>query len=187
MATEKAAKSAVSGSIDIGFCIELDSFMENQIENNKTYRMTRQRKVILDEVRRENSHPSADEVYEMVRKRIPRISLGTVYRNLEILVEQGEIQKLELGGTVKRYDGIPKKHYHIRCIECGRVDDAPVAPLNQLEDALYGATVYTIIGHRLEFMGLCPNCTARGGESHAYGADRMLDRIHPNSIEIEDS
>ena len=124
-----------------------------------TYRMTRQREVILEEIRRAKVHPSADEVYEMVRKRLPRISLGTVYRNLEILSELGEIQKLELGGDIKRFDWDPKKHYHVRCLKCGRVDNAPIAPLREIEDELYGATVYTIIGHRLEFEGLCPRCT----------------------------
>jgi Fur family ferric uptake transcriptional regulator len=59
--------------------------------------MTRQRRVILEELRKVNTHPSADEIYEIVRKRLPRISLGTVYRNLEILSESGDIQKLEPG------------------------------------------------------------------------------------------
>ena len=93
--------------------------------NNLNLRMTRQRKVILEELRKVDTHPSADEVYEMVRKRIPRISLGTVYRNLEILSERGDIQKLELGCTLKRFDGVPENHYHIRCVDCGRVVDAP--------------------------------------------------------------
>ena len=123
--------------------------------------MTRQREVILKELRSAKIHSSADEVYERVRRYIPRISLGTVYRNLEILSEMGEIQKLELGGDIKRFDWNPKKHYHIRCMQCGRVDDAPIAPLQQVEDELYGATVFTIIGHRLEFEGLCPDCSKK--------------------------
>ena len=127
----------------------------------RNLRMTEQRWVILDELRRHNNHPSADELYERVRSRLPRISLGTVYRNLEILSELGEIQKLELSGSLKRFDGIPNKHYHIRCIDCDRVDDAPIAPLNQIEDELYGATVFEIIGHNLEFTGLCPACTRK--------------------------
>lgn len=122
-------------------------------------RMTRQRRIILEELREHNIHPTADVLYEMVRKRLPRISLGTVYRNLEILSALGEIQTLEMGGSQKRYDGDPSKHYHIRCMRCGRVDDAPIAPLNQLEDKLYGSTVFTIMGHRLEFLGLCPECS----------------------------
>ncbi|MBW2605494.1 MAG: transcriptional repressor [Deltaproteobacteria bacterium] len=123
--------------------------------------MTLQRKTILNILRQTNSHPSADEIYERVRKQLPRISLGTVYRNLEVLAGIGLIQKLELGGTIKRFDWNPNKHYHIRCLVCGRVDDAPIAPLNKLEDELYGATVFSIIGHRLEFEGLCPDCTEK--------------------------
>ena len=123
--------------------------------------MTRQRKTILNILRQTKSHPSADEIYELVRKQLPRISLGTVYRNLELLVKMELIQKLELGGTIKRFDWNPNKHYHIRCLCCGQIDDAPIAPLNKLEDKLYGATVFSIIGHRLEFEGLCPDCTEK--------------------------
>ena len=124
-------------------------------------RMTRQRKIILEELQKVNTHPSADEIYEMVRLRLPRISLGTVYRNLEILSELGKIQKIQLSGSLKRFDWNTNKHYHIRCVRCNRVDDAPIAPLNQIEDELYGATVFEIIGHNLEFTGLCPACTRK--------------------------
>jgi Fe2+ or Zn2+ uptake regulation protein len=129
--------------------------------------MTRQRKVILEELLKQNAHPSADEIYQMVRRRMPRISLGTVYRNLEVLVNMGKIQKLELSGALKRYDWNTNKHYHIRCVCCDRVDDAPIAPLNQLENDLYGATVFEIIGHNLEFTGLCPECSKKTAPNHA--------------------
>ena len=144
---------------------------------NQTHRMTRQREMILEEIRRAKAHPSADEVYLMVRKRLPRISLGTVYRNLEILCELGEIRKLDLGGGFKRYDWDPKMHYHIRCLECGQVDNAPIAPLQTVEDELHQATVYTIIGHKLVFEGLCPSCSqkAASGEIQRPGQD-MADR-----------
>ncbi len=128
-------------------------------ENN--LRMTKQRKVILQELRKLNFHPSADEIYGIVRERLPRISLGTVYRNLEVLSALGKIQKLELSGSLKRFDWNPTKHYHIRCLHCDRVDDAPIAPLNQLENELYNATVFEIIGHNLEFTGLCPDCSRK--------------------------
>ena len=129
--------------------------------------MTRQRKVILEELLKQNDHPSADEIYQMVRRRIPTISLGTVYRNLEVLVSMGKIQKLELSGALKRYDWNTNKHYHIRCVCCDRVDDAPIAPLNQLENDLYGATVFEIIGHNLEFTGLCPECSKKAAQNQA--------------------
>jgi Fur family ferric uptake transcriptional regulator len=122
-------------------------------------RSTRQRQIILEAIQDLKAHPSADELWAIVRQKLPRISLGTVYRNLEVLTDMGHIQKLELGGTVKRFDWNPQRHYHIRCLQCNRVDDAPLAPLNQIENDLYGSTVYEIIGHRLEFIGLCPHCS----------------------------
>lgn len=123
-------------------------------------RMTRQRKVILEELNKLMTHPSAEEVYEVVRKRLPHISLGTVYRNLETLSELGEITKLEFGGTIKRFDPNPEEHYHIRCSLCDHVVDAPMAQLEHIEDQLSAETEFKIIGHRLEFYGLCPACAA---------------------------
>ncbi|GBC63369.1 transcriptional repressor [Desulfonema ishimotonii] len=133
--------------------------------------MTRQRRVILEELKKMKSHPSADEVYEVVRQHLPRISLGTVYRNLEILSELGQIQKLELGGTLKRFDSNTRKHYHIRCINCDRVDDAPMVFMENIEDALDDSTGYKVIGHRLEFLGLCPGCMEKALERNTLDAD----------------
>jgi Fur family ferric uptake transcriptional regulator len=120
--------------------------------------MTAQRRIILEELRRVHSHPSAGEIYEMVRKRLPRISLGTVYRNLEILSDFGMIQKLETAGTQKRFDGIPENHYHVRCLSCGRVDDVAADPDPMIHEALAEISDYEILGHRIEFVGLCPEC-----------------------------
>ncbi len=128
------------------------------MQKQSNFRMTRQRKVILQELCQVDTHPSADEVYAMVRKRLPRISLGTVYRNLEILSESGDIQKLELGCTLKRFDGTTKKHYHLRCIRCDRVVDAPVDFEVSIDHGMKGATDFKIIGHKLEFIGICPEC-----------------------------
>ena len=124
-------------------------------------RMTRQRKTVLDVLKGMDTHPTADEIYDRVKQKLPRISLGTVYRNLEVLSELGEIQILELSGSLKRFDWDPHKHYHIRCIRCDRVENAPLAPMNQLENKLYQSTVFEIIGHNLEFIGLCPECTEK--------------------------
>jgi Fur family ferric uptake transcriptional regulator len=121
--------------------------------------MTRQRKVILEELRKINTHPSADEIYEIVRKRLPRISLGTVYRNLEILSESGEIQKLEPGCSLKRFDGDPSDHCHIRCVRCDRIADAPMIPDLDIDLEQVNPTNFEIIGHRLEFLGVCPICS----------------------------
>ncbi len=124
----------------------------------RKFMMTRQRRVILEELRKLDSHPTADEVYEMARGRLPRISLGTVYRNLEILSECGLIRKLELGGTQKRFDGNLRNHYHVRCIRCGSIEDVPLEPLTTIENAIRKVSDYEIIGTRLEFIGVCPRC-----------------------------
>ena len=124
-------------------------------------RMTRQRRVILEELRKVKTHPSADEIYEIVRKRLPRISLGTVYRNLEKLSESGDIQKLEPGCSLKRFDGDPTDHCHIRCVRCDRIADAPMAPDLEIDLARVNSTDFEIIGHRLEFLGVCPICSAK--------------------------
>jgi len=122
------------------------------------FRMTAQRRVILEELKKLHSHPSADEIYELVRRRLPRISLGTVYRNLQILSECGLIQKLELGSGQSRFDGNPDNHYHVRCVRCGRVEDVAIEPIPIPESAVRELNNYDISGHRLEFIGVCPNC-----------------------------
>ena len=129
------------------------------MQKHSNLRMTRQRKVILEELRKVDTHPSADEVYEMVRKRLPRISLGTVYRNLEILSRSGEIQKLETGCNLKRFDGIAENHYHIRCLQCDRVIDAPEGFDIAVNHDLPTTNGFKILGHRLEFVGICPDCS----------------------------
>ena len=126
-------------------------------------RMTHQRQVILDEIRKVKTHPTADEVYDLVRKRLPRISLGTVYRNLEILSARGLIQRIGPASQQMRFDGDTEDHYHLRCVSCGRVEDAPMISVGDLEDAVRNQTDYSIVGHRLEFMGICPACRKDGG------------------------
>ncbi len=132
--------------------------------NHHKFRMTSQRKVILEELRGVDTHPTADRIYEMVRRRLPRISLGTVYRNLETLADQGLIRKYESAGSQRRYDGDPSNHYHIRCLRCGRLDDAHVTPMRDVEQRLRDRTDYEIVGHRLEFVGVCPACRRRGSD-----------------------
>ncbi len=126
--------------------------------------MTQQRQVILEELRKANSHLTADEVYQMVRRRLPRISLGTVYRNLEILSESGIIKKLELGGAQKLFDGEAEAHYHVRCLSCGRLDDVSgdLSPI--ISDVFRDVSDYEIIGHQLVLIGLCPGCKSHREE-----------------------
>ncbi len=120
--------------------------------------MTPQRRVILDELGRLHEHPTVRELFGRVRRRLPRISLGTVYRNLELFSQRGLVRTVELGTSERRYDGETHNHYHVRCIRCGRIENAPVERLGGLEERLAKASGYEIVGHRLEFEGICPAC-----------------------------
>lgn len=125
-------------------------------------RMTKQRQVILEELRAVTSHPTADEMYDMVRRRLPNVSLGTVYRNLEMLADSGVVQKLDVGGSKKRFDGNVAVHYHLRCLGCGRVDDVELDIDIDLEKMAAAVTDYAIHRYRLEFIGHCPACKGKG-------------------------
>ena len=139
---------------------------------NRTLRMTHQREIILDELRRSKAHPTADELYERIKKKVPRISLATVYRNLEILSEAGLIKKLEISGRQKRFDWDPGEHDHVFCIHCQRVDNIattatapPVEPMRERG--------YQITGCRIEFYGLCPKCLKHYDTQQSKGEQTM--------------
>ena len=93
---------------------------------------TAQREAILRELRSVTSHPTADELYAMLRPEMPQISLGTVYRNLEQMSQAGIIRKLETAGKQKRFDGDLSPHHHMRCRCCGAVVDIASESLNEI-------------------------------------------------------
>ena len=128
------------------------------MEQLPNMRITTQRQIILEELSKVTSHPTANEVYDMVRKRLPRIGLGTVYRNLELMADSGIILKLEVGGSQKRFDATTESHYHIRCTKCDKVDDIEIPVQEHINDAASAATNYTILGHHIEFSGICTTC-----------------------------
>jgi len=105
---------------------------------------------------------SADEIFARVRKRISNISLGTVYRNLELLVQTEKIKKLSMGSGPKQYDGGMHRHYHVRCVECDMVSDVSADAFGDLDViATAGGIGFDIIDHELEFTGLCGECKNR--------------------------
>lgn len=121
-------------------------------------RMTNQRRVLIETLDRKNWHPTADEVYQVVKKKAPKVSLGTVYRNLDILSKQGAITKIEEVGTQRLYDGNPKPHYHVKCLKCGKVCDVPEEAIKWVHKPLVDMPDFTITGHRLIFEGYCSCC-----------------------------
>lgn len=124
--------------------------------------MTRQRDVILQAVRSTMDHPTADWVYRQARRRLPRISLGTVYRNLKRLTEEGVIREVLIAGQITRFDANTGRHYHIRCLGCGRVNDLPVSVDRRLEEEAGRAMNYRVLGHQVEVLGVCPLCESTG-------------------------
>lgn len=88
-------------------------------------RNSKQRQLVLQTLRSVDCHPTAEEVFQMVRKENPTISLGTVYRNLNLLADMGEILKLDLGSESVHFDGTKKEHGHLVCSRCGAIEDLP--------------------------------------------------------------
>jgi Fur family ferric uptake transcriptional regulator len=127
-------------------------------EPPKQRRKSRQRDVIFDELCSITSHPTAVELHDLVRKRLPSVSLGTVYRNLELLAQMGLIEKLEYSSGEARFDANVSEHDHLRCVQCGRVDDLSMPPLVLPPPEDHYLRGYELLGHRLEFIGLCPSC-----------------------------
>lgn len=128
---------------------------------NKQVRLTRQKKAVLDEMKkfqRAHLHPTADEVYRSIKKKMPKISLATVYRNLERLAEQGLISEIKFPDAPTHYNGNSKLHHHIRCISCGRVDDVSKRPFIKIKNSVSKISGYKVTGYQLELFGLCPNC-----------------------------
>lgn len=125
---------------------------------NKSTRMTKQKKVILEILRGTHCHPSADWVYEQARELVPDISLGTVYRNLSVLRDLGEILELNYGSTYSRYDGKCENHYHFFCEKCNNLFDVEIPVYEGLDKMMQDTTDFEVRYHRMEFYGLCNKC-----------------------------
>ncbi|MBW1650261.1 MAG: transcriptional repressor [Deltaproteobacteria bacterium] len=120
-------------------------------------RLTEQRKVILEELKQLKTHPTADELYFIVKKILPKISIATVYRNLEALSAAGYIIKIKSAGNQKRFDGNMQEHTHIRCIKCNKVRD--IEDKIELPEKYKNLkTDFNIIGFNIDLYGICPNC-----------------------------
>jgi len=121
-------------------------------------RCTRQRQLILQTLRELEIHPTADELYRRIRESLPRISLGTVYRNLDLLVRSGLVRRLATAGSQARYDGDLSSHVHVRCVRCGGLDDVSVPESSARELPASSRNGFRITGCRVEYTGVCPKC-----------------------------
>jgi Fe2+ or Zn2+ uptake regulation protein len=125
--------------------------------DEKGSHLTRQRAAVFDYLSGVDHHPSAEEIYHAVKRKLPRISLATVYKNLEKLVECGVASKLTYGDAAARYDIRTDHHYHTRCLGCGKIQDFDAAEgietLRRIKPRGFNVTDY-----RLELLGHCRDC-----------------------------
>lgn len=124
---------------------------------------SKQRELIFQAVREYPYHPSADEVYSRLKLTYPSLSLGTVYRNLNQLSEQGLIAKIKVPNGSDRFDGETKQHYHMVCSECGRLFDVRLTALEGLDQILEQEYGFTVTGHHLLIDGICKQCKEKEG------------------------
>lgn len=123
----------------------------------KQHRNTKQRQMVLDAVTKRFDHPTADEIYLDVRALDDKISRGTVYRNLNALVDQGELRRVKVS-EADRFEAQLDRHYHFACKECGEVTDCPISYDDKMDEEMSAKTDNKVEGHRTVFEGVCSKC-----------------------------
>ena len=123
-----------------------------------TYRNSKQRNRLLEILQNTKTHPTADWLYEKLKKEYPTLSLGNLYRNLHILEEQGLIEKIHFGSTYDRYDAVTQNHYHFICENCHAIIDIEMPVDTVLNKKVEAQTGFSITTHKTRFYGLCDKC-----------------------------
>jgi Fur family transcriptional regulator, peroxide stress response regulator len=141
--------------------------------SGQRFRNTTQRAEVLDEVRRSQSHLTAGEIFERVRRRDPRIAYGTVYRTLHLLAEHGLIQELTFADQASRYDGRVERHDHVHCLVCGVLLDVDVPVALMALHVAAEQSGFDVNSHHTVFSGVCPGC--KSAPTRANG-DRQSSR-----------
>lgn len=125
------------------------------------YTLTSQRRAVLDALEDSEGHPSAEDVYLLVKRRNPRVALGTVYQALSVLEEVGVIESKRWSESPTRYDVNTEPHTDIRCVRCGAVDEVPGVEYGGLDGAVRANTPYRVTNVSLVVEGVCPACQRR--------------------------
>jgi len=131
----------------------------NKSSGTSALRQSRQRQRILEILRATEIHPTADWIYDKLKKEIPNLSLGTVYRNLSVLIEQGLVKKIHYGSTFDRFEANVSQHYHLICEKCGKILDFTMPIYENLNSQASQLTDFKIQSHRIEFFGVCTQCS----------------------------
>ncbi|MBC2888724.1 Fur family transcriptional regulator [Gordonibacter massiliensis (ex Traore et al. 2017)] len=125
-------------------------------------RNTIQRALVLEAVRSLHDHPTSADVYEAVRRTYPNISRATVYRNLGVLANRGDVLRVEVPNGADRYDFFNEPHYHAKCRVCGRIVDVDMPYESDIASKVSDAHGFAIEGHEIIFDGVCPACQKAG-------------------------
>ena len=126
------------------------------------YTLTSQRRAVLEALEESSGHPSAEDVYLLVKKRNPRVALGTVYQALSVLEEVGVIESKRWSESPTRYDVNTVPHTDIRCVRCGAVDEVPNVEHAELDETVHANTPYRVTSVSLMIEGVCPACQKSG-------------------------
>jgi Fur family transcriptional regulator, peroxide stress response regulator len=131
-------------------------------QEQKVFRQSKQRNRLLELLRSTNRHPTADWLYEQLKKEFPNLSMGTVYRNLAMLIEQGMVKKIHWGSTFDRFEANTQPHYHLICESCGKIIDLEMPRVyNELNEQAKQLSKFTINHHKIEFFGICLECSCK--------------------------
>jgi len=130
--------------------------------NRSGRRMTPQRAAVLSALDSCAHHPTAEDIYALVVREIPRISLGTIYRNLQVLVDEGYANRLPAREGSHRYDRVVDAHHHIVCRECSRIVDIHLEDDPEIRRRVAEQSGFAVRSHRTEFEGVCEECTPAG-------------------------
>ena len=122
------------------------------------YTLTSQRRAVLEALKEARGHPSAEDVYLIVKKKNPRVALGTVYQALSVLEEIGVVGSKHWSESPTRYDLNLEPHLDIRCVRCGEVAEIPGVELRELEEHIRDNTPYDVTRTTMVIEGICPAC-----------------------------
>jgi Fur family transcriptional regulator, peroxide stress response regulator len=121
---------------------------------------------MLELLRASRRHLSAEELYRGLKNEFPKVSLGTVYRNLSVLAETGEIRKLDFFSDFDRFDPVTTNHYHFVCDRCREIYDLDMPIEKSFERKVESLAGHVVRRHRLEFFGTCRTCIDTNPEDH---------------------
>lgn len=125
------------------------------------FRITPQRVAIVDYIINTDSHPSAEELYQTIKRKYPMVSLATVYKTLELLTKLGIVKELSFPDGA-RYDANSETHINLVCMKCGRIEDVDEKSLEELELKIAKRSKYRIVSKRFELYGYCSQCQSKG-------------------------